>query len=59
MKQEDLANRAGIGRTTLSRLENGKQFPRFQTLMSLASALDISFQKLMLEEDSMDEAALA
>lgn len=52
LNQEELANRAGIGRTTLSRLENGKQFPRFQTLMSVASALDISFQKLMLEENT-------
>lgn len=52
LNQEDVANRAGIGRTTLSRLENGKQYPRFKTLMSIASALDIPFQKLMVEENT-------
>jgi DNA-binding XRE family transcriptional regulator len=60
INQTDLASRAGIGRTTLSRLENGKQFPRFQTLMSIASALDISFQKLMIAEDTnFNKTALA
>ena len=60
INQADLATRAGIGRTTLSRLENGKQFPRFQTLMSIAGALDISFQKLMIEEGSnFNKTALA
>lgn len=60
LNQEDLAKRAGIGRVTLSRLERGKQEPRFQTLMDLASAMDISFQKLITEEESdFDQTAIA
>jgi DNA-binding XRE family transcriptional regulator len=60
LNQEELATRAGIGRVTLSRLERGKQEPRFQTLMNLASAMDISFQKLITEEGSdFDQTALA
>lgn len=60
LNQEELAQRAGIGRVTLSRLERGKQEPRFQTLMNLASAMDISFQKLITEEESdFDQTALA
>lgn len=60
LNQDELAKRAGIGRVTLSRLERGKQEPRFQTLMDLASAMDISFQKLITEEGSdSDQTALA
>ena len=60
LNQEELATRAGIGRVTLSRLERGKQEPRFQTLMDLASAMDISFQKLITEEESdFDQTALS
>jgi DNA-binding XRE family transcriptional regulator len=60
LNQEELATRAGIGRVTLSRLERGKQEPRFQTLMDLASAMDISFQKLITEEESdFDQTAIA
>ena len=37
--QAQLAAAAGIGRVTLVRIEHGEQSPRYETLLSLASAL--------------------
>ena len=39
MTQQELASKAGIGRVTLVRIENGEQLPRFETLTALADAL--------------------
>ncbi len=51
LSQQELARRAGIGRVTLSRLENGKQSPRFQTVTAIAGTLDITLQKLIIPGD--------
>ncbi|MDO8616962.1 MAG: helix-turn-helix transcriptional regulator [Dehalococcoidia bacterium] len=39
MTQGELASRAGIGRVTLVRIENGAQSPRYETLVALSQAL--------------------
>ncbi|MBI4298227.1 MAG: helix-turn-helix transcriptional regulator [Chloroflexi bacterium] len=47
LTQEVLAHAAGIGRVTLVRLENGEQSPRYETLVSLARALERPIQELL------------
>ena len=37
--QEGLASAAGIGRVTVTRIENGEQSPRYETLLALAKAM--------------------
>jgi transcriptional regulator with XRE-family HTH domain len=44
--QEELAFRAGIHRTQVSLLENGTRLPRFETLIKLAGALEVSLDTL-------------
>ncbi len=46
--QEALARAANIGRVTLVRIENGEQSPRYETLASLARALDQPIQELLV-----------
>ena len=41
LTQEALARVAAIGRVTVVRIENGEQSPRYETLVSLANALDL------------------
>ncbi|MFT3863654.1 MAG: helix-turn-helix transcriptional regulator [Solirubrobacterales bacterium] len=40
--QEELAFRASIHRTQVSLMENGTRLPRFETLIKLAGALEVS-----------------
>lgn len=47
LTQEALAHAAGLGRVTLVRLENGEQSPRYETLASLARALERPIQDLL------------
>jgi DNA-binding XRE family transcriptional regulator len=47
--QEELAERAGIGRVTLSRLEGGDRSPRYRTLVALAKALGVSVTDLLVD----------
>ena len=44
--QEDLAYRAGMHRTRISKFEKGHELPRFETLVKLAGALGISIDAL-------------
>ncbi len=53
--QEALARRAGIGRVTLVRLENGEQTPRFRTLDAIAKALGIPVRELLIERHLLRE----
>jgi DNA-binding XRE family transcriptional regulator len=46
--QEQLASRAGIGRVTLSRIENGEQSPRYETLAALADALGYPLSEVLV-----------
>ena len=46
LSQEELAFRAAIHRTQISLLENGGRLPRFETLIKLAGALEVSVATL-------------
>jgi len=46
LSQQDLGELAGIGRATIARIEEEKQFPRPRTLRKLAMALGIKPEKL-------------
>ena len=50
MAQQELASKAGIGRVTLVRIENGEQLPRFETLTALAGALQRPAADLLLDD---------
>jgi transcriptional regulator with XRE-family HTH domain len=47
LSQEALAERAGIHRTQMSLLENGRRQPRLETLSRLAGALDVPISMLL------------
>lgn len=47
--QEDLANEAGIGTATVSRLERGIIEPRVETLRALCDAFDVTADWLIGE----------
>ena len=50
MTQQQLASKAGIGRVTLVRIENGEQLPRFETLAALADALQRPAADLLMDD---------
>lgn len=50
LTQEELANRAGIGLTTLNRIENDRAEPHFRTIRKLAKALDVDPAELLPKE---------
>ena len=47
MTQEQLAERAGIGRSYLARLETARQDPTLSTLEKIAKALRVKVAKLL------------
>ncbi len=47
MTQEALAEKAGISRVYLARLETGKQDPTLTTLLKLAKALKVKVGELL------------
>lgn len=49
LTQKELAERSGIGRVTLSRLERGDHSPRYGTLVALAEALGVSVTDLLVD----------
>lgn len=50
--QDDLADRVGITKSSLSRIEHDTQWPRPETLASLAAALDVKIYQLFALADS-------
>ena len=50
MTQQQLVDRAGVGRATLVRIENGEQLPRFETLTTLADALQRPPADLLMDD---------
>ena len=50
LTQQELAERAGIGLTTLNRIENGHAEPHFRTIRKLAKALNIDAAILIPKE---------
>lgn len=47
MDQKSFPFEAGIGRTQLHRIENGKTNPRLLTLMKIAGGLEVSVSELL------------
>jgi len=47
LTQEDLAERSGVHRVTIARIEAGERLPRYQTLEALAAGLEISVNRLI------------
>jgi transcriptional regulator with XRE-family HTH domain len=47
LSQEELAFRAAVHRTQVSLLEGGNRLPRFETLIKLAGALEVSVDTLL------------
>jgi transcriptional regulator with XRE-family HTH domain len=50
LTQQELAEHAGIGLTTLNRIENDHAEPHFRTIRKLAKALDIDAAILIPKE---------
>ena len=50
LTQQELADRAGIGLTTLNRIENDHAEPQFRTIRNLAKALGVDPAALIPEE---------
>jgi transcriptional regulator with XRE-family HTH domain len=48
--QQELAERAGIGLTTLNRIENDHAEPQFRTIRKLARALNVAPSELLPRE---------
>ena len=51
LSQEDLADRAGVDRTFVSRLERGVRQPTITTLIALGQALGVSAAELTRETE--------
>jgi transcriptional regulator with XRE-family HTH domain len=47
LTQEQLAEKAGVGRSHLARLETGKQDPTLSTLEKIATALNVKVGRLL------------
>jgi transcriptional regulator with XRE-family HTH domain len=50
LTQEELAARAGIGLTTLNRIENNRAEPQFRTIRKLAKPLAVDPAELLPKE---------
>ena len=46
--QQELAERSGVSRVTIARIESGARLPRYQTLIALARGLDTSVERLIV-----------
>ncbi|MFB9235478.1 helix-turn-helix domain-containing protein [Plantactinospora siamensis] len=53
----ELARQAGVGKATLSGLENGTRDPRLETLYAIAAALDVPMSALTLDRGAPASAA--
>lgn len=51
ISQEELADMAGIARSTMGIVERGEQSPSLQTIAKIATALKIDIYKLFLFDD--------
>ena len=51
LSQEDLAVKAGISRTTLSGIENGKNVPDGETIAKLVKALGVPANQIFFDFD--------
>ncbi len=58
LSQEQLAERSGLDRTTISRIERGKHQAGFDTLHSIAAGLQLPIQEIVtIDADTSEDAA--
>ena len=53
--QQEIANRTGIKRTNIVRIEGGKYVPTIEVLVKLAVALGMELEVKLVEKESLDE----
>ena len=58
MSQEELAQRSGVARDTISKLETGQRGAYPSTIRKLAAGLDVQPQMLMGVVEYLDEGAV-
>lgn len=51
MSQDELAERSGVGRATIARIETARTVPHARTVRSLAAALDVEPSDLVADTD--------
>lgn len=56
LSQEQLSGLAGISRSHLALLENGRKTARLDTLWKLAEALDVTADELIIKTERSSEA---
>lgn len=49
LTQAALSERSGVNRVTITRIEAGEQLPRYQTILALADALEVSIERLLVD----------
>ena len=57
LTQEELSTRAGLSRTTISRIETGKHPTNFDTLHDISAALDVSLPELVALDKPAEKVA--
>jgi transcriptional regulator with XRE-family HTH domain len=48
--KSQLARKAGVSKTTISKIENYKESPTIETLEKIAKALDVKVRDLLIED---------
>jgi transcriptional regulator with XRE-family HTH domain len=56
LRPGDLADRSGVSRNTIWRMEEGKQEPRLTTMIALAFALDAPVKVLLVDLPTTTDA---
>lgn len=51
LSQDDVCRLSGIGRTTLSKLENGEGDPKLSVMLKLSGVLEISIEELFFSKE--------
>lgn len=59
MTQEDLASRAGLHSTYVSRLEGGLKSPTLDVLVAIAGALGLTAHQLIADAEMQEQASSA
>jgi transcriptional regulator with XRE-family HTH domain len=55
MRQEDVAKKIGVGRTTYAMYEQGKREPDYETLLKLADLFEVSTDYLLTGQDRTEK----
>lgn len=55
MSQSELRRQIGVAQPSLSRIENGKTTPKWQTIVKFCGAIDISLAELILRSIRDDD----